>query len=212
MPINILFVESESLNQDSIEFILKDKAGIQYDIIKDFDLLQEEININEYTHLIAPFILDDKLLVDYLSVIKIPLLVVSNQLHNLTHFPLNYTKPPLIYSTLFDFICEKLVISYETLDNYANGNEVFLNKLKEAIVTEFKLNMKELPLFIESNNLVQIQNNVHKLISKFAFLNMMNSYHLALEVDKKIIEDTDQQLNHLNQLLVDIEIALIQLT
>lgn len=209
MPINILFIESECLNQDFIKSILKQKVGINYDIINDFDLLQEELNINDYTHLIAPLILDDKLIVDYLKFIKIPLLVVTN--HEITNFSLNYTKPPLAFSKLFDFLCEKSVISYETLDKYANGNEVFLNKLKEAIVVDFKLNRKELPLLIESNSLVPIQNNVHKLISKFAFLNMMNSYHLSLEIDKKIIEEPEKQLDNLNQLLVDIEIALIQL-
>ena len=209
MPINILFIENEEFNQESIKLILKEKKGINYDIIDNFDALQEELNINDYTHLIAPFIVNDKLIADYFKFIKIPLLVISD--HEIAHFSFNYAKPSLKFSKLFDFLCEKMLISYETLDNYANGNEVFLNKLKDAIVDEFTLNMKELPIFIASTNLVQIQHNVHKLISKFAFLNMMNSYHLSLEIDKKIIEDPEKQLNNLNQLMVDIEIALIQL-
>ena len=209
MPINILFIESENLNKDSFKSILEEKVGINYDVIEDFDLLEEELNINDYTHLIAPFILNDKLIVDYLKLIKIPLLVVTN--HDIANFSLNYTKPPLAFSKLFDFLCEKSVISYETLDKYANGNEVFLNKLKEAIVLEFKLNMKELPILTKTNNFINIQNNVHKLISKFAFLNMINSYNLSIEIDKKIMDEPEKQLDNLNQLLVDIEIALIQL-
>lgn len=209
MPINILFIESEEFNQDYIKLILKEKIGINYYIIDNLELLQEELNINDYTHLISPFIVADKLIADYLKFIKIPLLVISDR--EIAHFSFNYAKPPLLLSKLFDFLCEQPVISYETLDKYANGNEVFLNKLKDAIVDEFKLNMKELPIFIASTNLVQIQQNVHKLISKFAFLNMMNSYHLSLEIDNKIIEEPEKQLDHLNQLMIDIEIALIQL-
>lgn len=209
MPINILFIENEEFNQDSIKLILKEKMGVNYYIIDNLDLLQEELNVNDYTHLISPFIVDDKLIADYLKFIKIPLLVISD--HEIAHFSFKYAKPPLVFSTVFDFLCEQSVISYETLDKYANGNEVFLNKLKDAIVDEFKLNMKELPIFIASSNLVQIQHNVHKLISKFGFVNMMNSYHLSLEIDKKILKEPEKQLDNLNQLMVDIEIALIQL-
>lgn len=209
MPINILFIESEDLNQDSIKALLKDKVGIKYHIIDDFHLLPDELNLYDYTHIVASFIIDDRIIIEYLKHIKIPLLVVTT--YEINNFSLNKIQPPLSFSKLFSFICEKNVISYETLEKYVDGNMVFLNKLKEAIEDEFKLNLKELPLFIKTNNLVQIQNNVHKLISKFALINMIDSYNLSIEIDKKIIEEPEIQLDNLNQILVDIEIALIQL-
>lgn len=209
MPVNILFVEGDSFDSQSIKDLLISNSRINYHIIDNFNVLQKELYFHDYSHIIAPFMVNEELIVDYLKLIKIPLLVVTQQ--EISSFSLKYVKLPLSYPTLFNFICEKLIISYETLDNYAFGDINFLNKIQSGIISEFEKSLNELPNFIQLNNLEAIQANVHKLVGKLGMLNMRSSYNLSLQIDKKIIEEPEKQLNHLNQLLLDLEIALVQL-
>jgi hypothetical protein len=209
MPIKVLFVEDDKLAQDSLKSMLQHNLGIQYSIIDDFSKINTELSNSNYTHLIAKTVVNNSSILDLEEFILIPTLVIGSGNYSNTTF--NSTQPPLTYDKLFAFLCEKTIISNNTLEKYAMGDLDFMTQMKGHIIEEFELNVNELPELIKSNNLPEIKSKIHQLVSKFSLLEMINTYDLSREIDSNILEQPELQIANTHQLLVDMEIALTQL-
>ena len=208
MPIKILFIENDNTTQDSLKSLLQNNSGIQYTILNDFSSINEELKKN-YTHLISVFAINDISILDFKDLISIPTLIISKE--NLEANFFSSTKPPLSYDKLFGFLCEKIIISDNTLEKYAMGDPEFMTQMKGHIIEEFEENVNEMPQLIDSKNIEEIKSKVHQLVSKFSLLEMISTYDLSKEIDANILEQPEKQISNTKQLLLDIEIALSQL-
>ena len=211
MPVKVLFVEDNPLQQKSFKTILKKNLGIKHSIINDFDLLKSELEKNDYTHLISRYVINGKLINDFSEIITIPTLIIFTDKVEINETNYSLTKLPLSYSKLFSFLSETPIMSNETLEKYAMGDQEFINQIKELIKEEFKANIEIIPQLLENKNLKEIKSKVHQMVSKFSLLEMDNSYNLSKEIDLNILENPKKQIPNMQQLLVDIEIALTQL-
>ena len=211
MPVKVLFVEDNPLQQKSFKTILKKNLGIKHSIINDFDLLKSELEKNDYTHLISRYAINGKLINDFSEIITIPTLIIFTDKIEINETNYSLTKLPLSYSKLFSFLSETPIMSNETLEKYAMGDQEFINQIKELIKEEFKANIEIIPQLLENKNLKEIKSKVHQMVSKFSLLEMDNSYNLSKEIDLNILENPKKQIPNMQQLLVDIEIALTQL-
>jgi hypothetical protein len=211
MPIKVLFIEDDEDQQNQIKSILNKNVGIQYHTIHDFNEICTELNDPDYTHIISCYSIKNKCIIDYIEFLTIPALVISENKDHFSNFPLNIINPPLSYNKLFSFLSETPIISTNTLLKYDNGDKVFKGKIKDLIKKEFKENLVEIPELIKVNNLREIKNRTHKIISKFALLEMNKAVDLSKEIDINIIDNPKKQIFNMRNLLVDIEIALKQL-
>jgi len=211
MPIKVLFIDDND-SQNQIKSILNKNVGIQYHTIYDFNEICNELNDSDYTHIISCYSIKNTCIIDYIDCITIPTLVVSEYKKDISNSPLNSTNSPLSYSKLISFLSETPVISTNTLLKYALGDEIFVDKMKGLIIKEFSENLRKIPELIKSKNLLEIQNRVHKIISKFVLIEMNESAEISKEIDSNIIDDPEKQISNMQNLLVDIEIALKQLT
>ena len=210
MPIKILFIEDSITSQESINSLLHINSGINYKIIDSFNLLNTEINSN-YTHLVSCYSINNQTINDFIDIIEIPTLVVTENDIKFNSSKFNLTKYPLSYFKLFSFLCEKQLVFDDTLEKYAMGDQDFMSQLKAHIVEEFELNIHKMPQYIKSQNLKEIKNLMHQLVSKFSLLEMDSTYDLSREIDLNILEQPEIQIANTQQVLVDVEIALTQL-
>ena len=208
MPIKVLFIENNKDTQDFLKSSLLNNSGIQFTILDDFSLLNEELK-NNYTHLISVPEINNVSIIDFKNLISIPTLIISSE--NLEDNSFNTTKPPLSYDKLFAFLAEKIIISDNTLEKYAMGDPEFMTQMKGHIIEEFEENVNEMPQLIDSKNIEEIKSKVHQLVSKFSLLEMVSTYDLSKEIDANILEQPEKQISNTKQLLLDIEIALSQL-
>ena len=213
MPIKVLFITNNESLKSSIHEILKKNLGIKYLIINNFELLNSEIKDNNYSHVISSNKINNTFLKNYLSGITVPILALINDADTETieNTLFKTTKLPLTYSTLFSFLCETPILAYGTLESYALDDPEFITQVKGLIVEEFENNFKEIPQLIKKNNLTEIKSKTHQMVSKFALLEMNNSFELSKEIDLNILDEPEKQLQNMAYLLVDIEIALTQL-
>ncbi|NOR26952.1 MAG: hypothetical protein GQ540_00310 [Lutibacter sp.] len=213
MPIKVLFITNNESLKSSIHEILKKNLGIKYLIINDLELLNPEIKDNNYSHVISSNKINNTFLKNYLSGITVPILALINDADTETieNTLFKTTKLPLTYSTLFSFLCETPILAYGTLESYALDDPEFITQVKGLIVEEFENNFKEIPQLIKNNNLTEIKSKTHQMVSKFALLEMNNSFELSKEIDLNILDEPEKQLQNMAYLLVDIEIALTQL-
>jgi len=213
MPIKVLFITNNESLKSSIHEILKKNLGIKYLIINDFELLNPEIKDNNYTHVISCNKINNTFLKNYLSGITIPILALIDDADTETieNTPFKTTKLPLTYSILFSFLCETPILAYGTLESYALDDPEFITQVKGLIIEEFESNFKEIPQLIKNNNLTEIKSKTHQMVSKFALLEMNNSFELSKEIDLNILDEPKKQLQNMAYLLVDIEVALTQL-
>ncbi len=211
MPVKVLFIENDSIQQASFKSILDKNLGIKHHIIDGFDSLESELKKDNYTHLISKFSINNNTINDYKHLIEIPTLIILENNIDISDTGFSYTKLPLSYSKLFAFLCEAPIISNNTLEKYAMGDQDFMNQMKGHIIEEFKANFEEIPKLLENKNLKEIKSKAHQMISKFSLLEMNNSYNLSKEIDLNIFDDPENQIQNMQQLLVDIEIALTQL-
>lgn len=211
MPIKILFIEENDTNQEAIKLCLQQNIGIQYDIIADFKELDTALNANAYTHIAVQSIVKNESFLVFGDLIKLPLLVVNDAELDLSGTSYASTKSPLSYAVLFDFLVESTPVSYASMEEYAMDDEEFFEQLKGLMVDEFKLNFEEIPALIENSNLAELKSRAHQLSSKFAMLALPLSALLCKEIDINILNDAEKQLQNMQLLLVDLEIALAQL-
>ena len=213
MPIKVLFITNNESLKSSIHEILKKNLGIKYLIINNFELLNSEIKDNNYSHVISSNKINNTFLKNYLSGITVPILALINDADTETieNTLFKTTKLPLTYSTLFSFLCETPILAYGTLESYALDDPEFITQVKGLIIEEFENNFKEIPQLIKNNNLTEIKSKTHQMVSKFALLEMNNSFELSKEIDLNILDEPEKQLQNMAYLLVDIEIALTQL-
>lgn len=209
MPIKILFIEDNETSQESIKSLLLTNSGVNYKIIANFNELREELCSNLYTHLISVNNISSKNLLDFKEFITVPTLILSD--NDILESNYSFTKKPLTYAKLFAFLCEKSIISDNTLEKYAMGDIEFMTQMKGHIIEEFEQNMNEMPELLKSKNIVEIKSKVHQLVSKFSLLEMSATYDLSKEIDLNIIEQPELQIANTQQILVDLEIALNQL-
>ena len=209
MPIKILFIEDNAISQENLKSLLSDNSGISYEIITNLSLLNDELSSNSFTHLISTSKIGAEPLLNFTEFITIPTLILTDNYISNSNY--SFTKNPLTYAKLFAFLCEKSIISDNTLEKYAMGDQDFMVQMKGHIIEEFEQNISEMPQLIESKNLVEIKSKIHQLVSKFSLLEMESTYNLSKEIDLNILEQPEQQIANTQQLLVDLEIALTQL-
>jgi len=208
MPIKVLFIENDKVAQDSLKSLLHNNSGIQFTISDDFSLLNEPL-ANDYTHLISVLKINNSSIIDFKNLISIPTLIISDE--NLEDNAFSVTKSPLSYDKLFGFLCEKIIISDNTLEKYAMGDPEFMTQMKGHIIEEFEQNVNEMPVLIKNKNIEELKSKVHQLVSKFSLLEMVSTYDLSKEIDANILEQPEKQIENTKQLLLDVEIALAQL-
>ncbi|OGS70580.1 MAG: hypothetical protein A3F91_08840 [Flavobacteria bacterium RIFCSPLOWO2_12_FULL_35_11] len=211
MPIKILFIEENDIKQEAIKLCLQQNTGIPYEIIADFKELDAALNAGTYTHLVAQSFIKNESILAFGDLIKLPVLVVNDAELDLSGTSYANTKSPLSYSTLFAFLAENTPISYVAIEEYAMDDEEFFEQLKALIVDEFKQNFEEIPALIENKNLSELKSRAHQLSSKFSMLDLPLSALLCKEIDVHILNDTENQLENMKLLLVDLEIALSHL-
>lgn len=211
MPIKILFIEENGQKQEALRFCLQQNAFIQYGIIADFKELDAELNLGNYTHLVAQAVVKNESVLAFGDLIKLPLLVVNDADLNLSGTSYTNTKSPLSYATLFGFLLESTPVSYASMDEYAMDDQEFFDQLKGLMVDEFKHNFEEIPALIENKNLPELKSRAHQLSSKFAMLDLPMSALLCKEVDVNILQNAEKQLENMKLLMVDLEIALAHL-
>lgn len=209
MPIKILLIEDDKTSQEYLKSLLPVNSGINYKIIDNFNLLHEELNSSSFSHIISIQKIGSETLSDFTELITIPTLILTDK--DISNCKFSFTKNPLTYDKLFSFLCEKSIISDNTLEKYAMGDQDFMTQLKEHIIEEFELNIHEMPQHIKSKNLKEIKSLMHQLVSKFSLLEMATTYDLSREIDLNILEQPETQIANTQQVLVDVEIALTQL-
>lgn len=211
MPVKILFIEENGQKQEALRFCLQQNAFIQYGIIADFKELDAELNLGNYTHLVAQSVAKNESVLAFADAIRLPLLVVNDADLNLSETSYANTKSPLSYATLFAFLVESTPVSYAAMEEYAMDDQEFFDQLKGLMVDEFKHNFEEIPALIENKNLPELKSRAHQLSSKFAMLDLPMSALLCKEVDVNILQNAEKQLENMKLLMVDLEIALAHL-
>ncbi len=211
MPVKILFIEENGQKQEALKFCLQQNAFIQYGIIADFKELGAELNLGNYTHLVAQAVVKNESVLAFGDLIKLPLLVVNDADLDLSGTSYANTKSPLSYAALFGFLLESTPVSYVSMEEYAMDDQEFFDQLKGLMVDEFKHNFEEIPALIENKNLPELKSRAHQLSSKFAMLDLPMSTLLCKEVDVNILHDAEKQLENMKLLMVDLEIALAHL-
>lgn len=211
MPVKILFIEENDIKQEALKLCLQQNAFIQYGIIADFKELDAELNLGNYTHLVAQSVVNNESVLAFLDLIQLPLLVVNDADLDLLGTSYANTKSPLSYATLFAFLVESTPVSYVSMEEYAMDDQEFFDQLKGLMVDEFKHNFEEIPALIENKNLPELKSKAHQLSSKFAMLDLPMSALLCKEVDVNILHDAEKQLENMKLLMVDLEIALAHL-
>lgn len=211
MPIKILFIEENEIKQEAIKMCLNENTSIQYDIMADFKELDIVLNAGSYTHLVVQSVIKNESILAFGDLIKLPILIVNDAELDLRGTSYASTKSPLSYSALFAFLVESTPISYAAIEEYAMDDEEFFEQLKGLMVDEFKQNFEEIPTLIENGDLPELKSRAHQLSSKFAMLDMQQSALLCKEVDVHILNDAETQLENVKLLMVDLEIALVQL-
>ena len=209
MPSNILIIENDvNLTQTYIE-IFNSNLKIQYKIIDSFNSLKEQLNTNQFSHLIINRNVDKNWNIKYNELINIPILVISDeQEHNNSYF---ITNLPLTYQKVFAYLCETSGFSFKTLEGYALGEEDVLKELKKQINIEFESSFSELPQLIAEKKLDAIKSKVHQISSKFSLLEMNTAYEFSKIIDTTIYEDSENQLENCKNLLVDIAVVINQM-
>ncbi len=211
MPVKILFIEENETKQEALKLCLNHNTGIQFDIIDDFMELDSILNTNSYTHLVSQSVVKNESFLTYSQLLQLPLLIMNDAGLDLPGTSYAISKSPLSYSELFTFLVKHTPITYSGIEEYAMDDEEFFKQLKELIVEEFKRNFEEIPTLIETNNLSELKSRAHQMSSKFSMLDLPLSWQLCKDIDMHILEDTQKQLENLKRLLVDLEIALVQL-
>lgn len=208
MPSNILIIENDVNLIANYELILNSNLKIQHTIVNSFDNFTELLNTQKFTHLIVNSSVSNSWFAQFRNLIDIPTLVISNDLFQ--HTPYKTSDIDLTYDKIISFISETSSFSFNTLNEYALGEEDILNELKKQIQEEFKENFDELPQLIIDKNLTEIKSKVHQISSKFSLLEMNDTYKISKEIDINILEDSENQLINCQNLLVDIAVVLDQ--
>jgi len=212
MPVRILYIEPDTALQDSFLELVKQNKGLMYHIMDDVALLEIELKKEIHTYLILSTTVNKKTDIHSLDFVKIPTLILSKDkidVNNNNNF--SFTQLPLSYSKLFSFLCKTPIISYNTLNKYAMGDEAFMSQMKAHIIDEFEVNVAQMPQLLKDKDLNEIKSKAHKIASKFSLLEMDEAFYLAKEIDLKILDNPNKQVANMQHLLVDIEIALTQL-
>lgn len=209
MPSNILIIENDvNLTQTYIE-IFNSNLKIQYKIIDSFNSLKEQLNTNQFSHLIINRNVDKLWNTKYNEFINVPTLVISDeQKQNDSYF---ITNLPLTHHKIFTFLCDTSGFSLKTLEGYALGEEDVLNELKKQISLEFESSFSELPQLIVEKKLDAIKSKIHQISSKFSLLEMNAAYEVSKKIDTTIYEDSENQLKNCKNLLVDIAVVINQI-
>ncbi|MDO9138668.1 MAG: hypothetical protein Q7U21_12680, partial [Lutibacter sp.] len=210
-PVKILFIEENESKQEAIKLCLSENAGIQFDIIDDFNALEASLSSEAYSHLVAQSIIKNEFVLSFTHLIQLPLLIINDTGLDLPETSYAVATSPLSYATLFDFLVQSTPISYASIEDYAMDDEEFFEQIKTLMVDEFKRNLEEIPALIETNNLSELKSRAHQLSSKFAMLDLPQSALLCKEVDVNILNDPENQIKNMKLLLVDLEIALAHL-
>ncbi len=211
MPVKILFIEENAIKQEDLKLCLSENAGIQFDILNDFNALEAALSSESYTHLVAQSVIKNEVVLAFTHLIQLPLLIMNDTGLDLSEISYAITKSPLSYVTLFDFLVQSTPISYASIEDYAMDDEEFFEQIKALMVDEFKLNLEEIPALIETNNLSELKSMAHQMSSKFAMLDLPQSALLSKEIDVHILNDAEKQIKNMKILLVDLEIALAHL-
>jgi hypothetical protein len=211
MPVRILYIEPNITLQESFKELVKQNKGLTCCIIDDMDLLDTELEKGIYTHLVLSSTVIKKIDKHPLDFVKIPILVLTKDEIDVKNNAISYTELPLSYPKLFSFLCEHPIISYDTLNKYAMGDEAFMTQMKGHIIDEFEINVSQLPQLFKNKDVNEIKSKAHKIASKFSLLEMEEAFHLSKEIDTKILDNPNEQIKNMQYLLVDIEIALTQL-
>jgi HPt (histidine-containing phosphotransfer) domain-containing protein len=211
MPVKILFIEGNDLKLIAIKLCLQQNCAIQYDIITDFKDLNDSLNANDYTHLVAQSIIKNESVLSFMHLIQLPLLILNDAGLDLSETSYAVATSPLSYATLFEFLVQSTPISYASIEDYAMDDSAFFEQIKTLMVDEFKRNLEEIPALIETNNLSELKSRAHQLSSKFAMLDLPQSALLCKEADVNILNDPENQIKNMKLLLVDLEIALAHL-
>lgn len=211
MPVRILYIEPNVALQDSFKELVKQNPGLTFCVLNNIELLNSELEKEVYSHLILSASLINNTDESSLDFVKIPILILFKNKMDIEKDIFNYTQLPLSYSKLFSFLCKDPIISYNTLNKYAMGDEAFMTQMKSQIIIEFETNVAELPQLIKNKDVNEIKNRAHKIASKFSLLEMDEDFYLSKEIDTKILDNPNKQIYNMQQLLVDIEIALTQL-
>jgi hypothetical protein len=211
MPVKILFIEENEIKKEALILCLSHNAGVQFDIIHDFNALDATLKSNIYTHLVAQSFVNNESFLEFSHLNQLPLLLMNDAELDLSGTSYAIAKSPLSYSALFDFLVQSTHISYATMEEYAMDDEEFFEQIKALMVDEFKLNLEEIPTLIGNNNLPELKSRAHQMSSKFAMLELTKSALLCKEVDVHILNDAEKQLENMKLLLVDLEIALAHL-
>ncbi|MDP3312195.1 hypothetical protein [Lutibacter sp.] len=211
MPVKILFIEETEIKQEALKLCLNHNTGIQYEIMADFNGLDAALNANTYTHLVSQSVIKNESVLAFGNLIQLPLLIVNDAELDLSETSYPSVKSPLSYSALFDFLWRSTPISYTAIEEYAMDDEEFFEQIKSLMITEFKLNLEEIPALIESNNLLELKSRAHQMSSKFTMLDLPLSARLCKEVYVHILNDAEKQKENMKCILVDVEIVLTHL-
>lgn len=211
MPVKVLFIEENEIKIEALKLCLSHNAGIKFEIIDDFKALDTALNSNVYTHLVCQSVVKNETVLAYKHLTQLPVLIINDADTDLSETSYIIEKSPLSYSALFAFLAQSTPISYADMEEYAMDDEEFFEQLKGLMVDEFKLNFEEIPALIENCNLSEIKSRAHQMSSKFSMIDMPDSWKLCKEIDMNILEDTENQLDNMKRILVDIEIALAHL-
>jgi HPt (histidine-containing phosphotransfer) domain-containing protein len=211
MPVKILFIEENDIKQEAIKLCLSQNTSIQFDVIPDFNGLDDALKSNTFTHLVTQSFIKNESVLAFRDLIKLPLLVVNDAELDLSGTSYTSTHSPLSYTELFSFLVKSTPISYAAIEEYAMDDEEFFEQLIGLMVGEFKHNFEEIPALIENKNLSELKSRAHQLSSKFAMLDLPPSALLCKEVDIHILNDAENQLENMKILLVDLAIALAHL-
>jgi len=214
MAINILFVENERLPELQVGKLLCNSRFVNHSVVFGLEEVSEALLKQSYSHIVCN-ITCSKSQLSYLNSINIdiPLLVICNSDSEIDVTNVNslIIKEPLSYKVLFDFIAKKPIISGATLEEYAMGDQDFIDQMKQLIIEEFEDNLAKIPLYLTNKNFKAVKSNMHQLIGKFAMLEMEEAHQLSKRIDTNILKDTDKEILNVHHVLFDVEIALSQL-
>ena len=206
---NILIIEDDATLISEYNVVLNSNLGIKHNTINSFETLIDEIQSNQYSHIVSKYAIKNQSIVDFQNILNIPTLIIAEEAIPTTLF--SFSKSPLTYSKLFSFICETSTFSYNTLSKYVMGEAEILAELKKNMLEEFEDNFNKLPYLIDEKNLEVIKSKVHQMSTKFSLLEMEKSFLLSKEIDMNMLIDSENQLVNTQDLLIDIEIVIEQL-
>ncbi len=208
----ILYIEDDELDAMNMKIICNTFSDVKLEIADNFAHLK-------HTNSIKPsFIITDRKVgldtfesyIDSLK--KYPYFVLSNRVdfnNKLNHAPIKYFSKPFTKDKLKEVLSK---ISHQ--ENQANFNyfdvfedENIKREMQNLLYNELKDANRFIPIEIEKEDYLALENRIHKLSSKFSILGMEHTFTIAKEIEKKLRQKCmDKTL--LDTFIIDIKKAI----